>query len=184
MSDQRALAGPPGVDDSSAPAVAHALRTRVARFVHRPATVVGGAMLVALMLLTVADVVLRFALGRPIRGTFELTELAMVAVALLGLGYAQHLGEHITIGLLYERLPAGWRRALDVLAGLTSLLLTVAITWQLGRHFGRMRDSGEVTAVLGLPVYPVVSMAVVGFALFAVALLSGLVGSIRRAKGG
>jgi TRAP-type C4-dicarboxylate transport system permease small subunit len=147
------------------------MRERLAAYLYRPAALTGGVILVAAMLLTVLDVVLRHTLNAPLRGIFELTELAMAGIAFLGLAHAQHLGEHITIDLLYERLPPAGRRALDRLSRLVSLVVAGAITWQLLGYLGRMRASGEVTGVLGLPVYPAVGLAGAGFGLFALALL-------------
>jgi TRAP-type C4-dicarboxylate transport system permease small subunit len=147
------------------------MRERLAERLYRTAALTGGVALVAAMLLTVLDVVLRHTLNAPLRGTFELTELAMAGIAFLGLAHAQHLGEHITIDLLYERLPPSGRRALDRLSRLVSLLVAGTVTWQLLGYLGRMRASGETTGVLGLPVYPAVGLAGAGFGLFALALL-------------
>jgi TRAP-type C4-dicarboxylate transport system permease small subunit len=151
------------------------VRERLAARLYRPAALLGGAILVAVLLLTVLDVVLRRTRGAAVPGVFELTELAMAAIAFLGLAQAQQRGEHIAIDLLYERLPPAGRRGLDGLGHLVSLLVAGAVAWQLLVHLHRVRAGGEVTAVLGLPVYPAVALAAAGFGLFALALLADLV---------
>jgi TRAP-type C4-dicarboxylate transport system permease small subunit len=151
----------------------------MAEYLHRPAALTGGVVLVAAMLLTVADVALRRTLNAPLRGAFELTELAMAGIAFLGLAHTQHLGEHITIDLLYERLPRSGRLALDRLSRLVSLVVAGAVTWQLLGYAGRVRAGGEVSGVLGLPVYPAVALACAGFGLFTLALLGDLLGEGR-----
>jgi TRAP-type transport system small permease protein len=157
------------------------MRERLAERLYRSAALAGGVVLVAVMLLTVLDVALRHTLNAPLAGAYELTELAMAAIAFLGLAHAQHLGEHITIDLLYERLPPFGRRALDGLSRLVSSLVAGAVTWQLLGYLGRMQASGEVTGVLGLPVYPAVGLAGAGFGLFTLALLGDLLaGGYRR----
>ena len=138
------------------------------------ATLTGGAMLVAVALLTVLDVALRYALNRPLPGTFELTQLAMSGIAFLGLGQAQRRGQHITIDLLYEGAPPAARRGMDGLAGLVSLLVAGAVSWRLLETMLRTRAGGEVTGVLSLPLYPAIGVAGAGFALFVLALLVGL----------
>ncbi len=147
------------------------MRERLAERLYRSAALTGGVVLVAAMLRTVLDVALRHTLNAPLRGTFELTEQAMAGIAFLGLAHAQFLGEHITIDLLYERLSPAGRLVLDRLSRLVSPLVAGVVTWQLLGYFGRMRVSGEVTGVLGLPVYPAVGLAGAGFALFTLALL-------------
>jgi TRAP-type C4-dicarboxylate transport system permease small subunit len=141
------------------------------RWALRPASWVGGAILAALVPLTVLDVVLRYALNAPIRGTFELTQLAMVGVAFLGLGEAQARAEHITIDLLYERLSFSSRRMLDRFARLASLLMTLAIAWQLIAYSLRLRTDQEASGVLGVQLSFIVAVAAVGFGVFALALM-------------
>ena len=65
---------------------------------------------------------------------------------------------------------------MDALAALVSLLVAGAVTWRLLETMLRTRAGGEVTGVLGLPLYPAVGVAGAGFALFALALLVGLTG--------
>jgi TRAP-type transport system small permease protein len=149
------------------------VQTQLMRALLAGATLAGGAMLLAVALLTVLDVSLRYALNRPLPGTFELTQLAMSGIAFLGLGQAQQRGQHITIDLLYERAPQA-RRALDACAGLVSLLVAGTITWRLLETLIRTRAGGEVTGVLNLPLYPAIGVAGAGFGLFVLALLAGL----------
>jgi TRAP-type transport system small permease protein len=137
----------------------------------RPSALLGGAILAALVPLTVLDVGLRYVLNAPIRGTFELTQLAMVGVTFLGLGEAQARTEHITIDLIYEHLGERGRWLLDRVARLVSLVLAIAIGWQLVVYAARVRADQEVSGVLGLPLYLAVGVAAGGFVLFALALL-------------
>jgi TRAP-type C4-dicarboxylate transport system permease small subunit len=153
----------------------------LARYLYRPAAVVGGLCLLAITLLTVLDVALRHVLGAPVPGVFEMTELAMIGIVFLGLGEAQHRRQHITIDLIYDRAPPPVRRMLDVLAltGTASLVLLVA--WQLVTHLERVRVGGEVMGVLGLPIYPAVAVAGVGFGLFGLASMADLVTALGAA---
>jgi TRAP-type C4-dicarboxylate transport system permease small subunit len=143
----------------------------MSRSLLHPAALVGGVILVALVPLTVLDVALRYAFNAPLRGTFELTQLAMVGVAFLGLAEAQTRAEHITIDLLYERLGRTSRRLLDHFARLVSLLVTGAVAWQLTGHALRLQADREVSGVLAVPLFIAVGVAAVGFGLFALALL-------------
>jgi TRAP-type transport system small permease protein len=131
----------------------------------------GGLILVGVMLLTVVDVALRYLLHAPLRGVFELTELAMVGTVFLGLGQAQQHRQHIINDLAYEPASPRVRGALDRLSRLVSAAVVLLVTWQLGVLALRMRADHDVTGVLGLPVYATVAVALVGFALYALALL-------------
>ena len=61
----------------------------------------------AMMCLTTADALSRYALNSPILGALELTEkYLMVAAIFLGLSYAYRGGLFIRVTLLVDRLPA------------------------------------------------------------------------------
>jgi TRAP-type C4-dicarboxylate transport system permease small subunit len=136
----------------------------------RSAALVGSLVLGALAPLTALDVALRYFLNAPIRGAFELTELAMVGVIFLGLGEAQLRREHITIDLVHERLGPRGRRALDRCARLVSLLTVATLAWQLSAYMLRVQVEREVSGVLAVPTHLAVAVAAIGSALFAVAL--------------
>lgn len=132
---------------------------------------VSAVALLAVMLLTVADVAGRWLLNRPVQGTVELTQLALVAIVFLALGRVEDRGEHIAIDLVVDRLPQQWRRAVRVVAGLVSVLVLALVTWQLYEFAGRMRAGDHVTGVLAVPIYPVALLAVAGALAYALAAM-------------
>ncbi len=145
---------------------------------------ISGVVLVAIMMITVVDVVSRWLLNQPVEGTVELTGLAMVVIVFLALGGAEHHGGHISIDLVFERLPKRWRRALQIFVGLVSFLLLMVIAWQLYIYAGRLEAGGYITGrpVLGLvrvPTYPLAFVAVAGILAYALAVLSNVVALIR-----
>jgi TRAP-type C4-dicarboxylate transport system permease small subunit len=107
-------------------------------------------------------------LNAPVRGALELTDIAMVGIAFLGLAQAQH----ITIDLVYEQLPIQAQHVLDRLGQAMSVTLSALVTWQLVMYMLRTQKDHEVTAVLALPLHAAVAVAVIGFALFACATWS------------
>ena len=146
---------------------------RVARLAFASAAALAGVALVGVMVLTVLDFSLRFSFNAPIPGTFELTELAMIGIAFLGLGQAQQRQQHITIDLLYELLGRFGRQVIDRAARAVCLLLALVTAWQLWAYLLRARADAEVSGVLRVPLFVVVGAALVGFGLYAVALFVG-----------
>ena len=65
-----------------------------------------------MMVLTFADVVARYLLNRPIRGVFEVTELALLVLIFAGLPLVSHADEHVTMDFIDRILPAALLRAL------------------------------------------------------------------------
>src|SRR5712672_910826 len=89
----------------------------------------------AMMCLTSADALSRYAFNRPILGAFEITEkYLMVAAIFLGLSYAYRGGVFIRVTFLVDRLPGRFKFVADYVAHAISLftcfVLLLATTQQ------------------------------------------------------
>jgi len=106
--------------------------------------------LAAMMLLTVADVVLRAVANKPIRGVVELVELLLACTFFLALPATFLRDEHIVVDLLDTRALrlVPWLKRFS--AGLAAVMLGI-ITWQ---GWIAARDTlvfHDVTSDLSLP---------------------------------
>jgi TRAP-type C4-dicarboxylate transport system permease small subunit len=115
-----------------------------------------GICLVALALLTLADVIGRYVLNYSIVGAVEITEMLMVGIIFAGIVLATLAREHVTVDLVTLHMDGALRRvqktASNLLATGISLLLAAA-TWTQAES---ARDFGDQTTMLGLPLAPVV----------------------------
>lgn len=110
----------------------------------------GALCIAAMLLLTVADVLLRDLAGRPIHGTFEVVELLLAGAVFLALPAAFLREEHIVVDIVDYRAP----RAVPMLrrlAGAAAIAILATMLWQavLAAH-----DSwvfGDVTMDLSWP---------------------------------
>jgi TRAP-type C4-dicarboxylate transport system permease small subunit len=116
---------------------------------------IAGAALAFLMLLTVADVVLRI-FGRPIVGTYELVAVSGAVAIGLSLPITSWLRGHIYVDSFVERLPRVPRAVVAVATRLLVLGLFFLIGLNLIRYALALRAAGEVTPTLRVPFYPVV----------------------------
>jgi TRAP-type C4-dicarboxylate transport system permease small subunit len=115
---------------------------------------VAGAALAALMLLTIADVVLRI-LGRPIVGTYELVAQGGAIAIGLSLPLTSWVRGHIYVDSLTSRLPRVPRAVLNIVTRLLVLALFFLIGWNLIKYALDLRRAGEVTPTLRFPFFPV-----------------------------
>lgn len=127
------------------------------------------ALIVFVMLLTtVADIVLRHAIQRPIPGVFEYSEVGLVIIVFLGLPYTMQVGGHVVIDSLTSRLPERWRRGVEAVALAVTLPFVV---WLAVASVGvavESFQSGEVKyGVIQAPVWPARIAVPVGSALLA-----------------
>ena len=115
---------------------------------------VAALSMVALALLTLFDVLGRYAFNVPVVGAVELTEMLMVGVIFSGIVLATLQREHVTVDLLATGLG---RRGLRVQRAFSQLLATGisallgATTWNQALS---SLDYGDRTTMLGLPLAP------------------------------
>lgn len=146
---------------------------RIARAISRLATAaayIAGAVLVALMGLTTVDVAGRYFLNRPLEGVFDLTHFAVLIMVYFGLAQCELRGDHVSIELLYDRLPAVAQRVLGRLTSLAGCVLFAVIAWRLAVQSVDIRQFGETSQLMGIPLFPLYWAASAGAALFALVM--------------
>ncbi|MCF8199492.1 MAG: TRAP transporter small permease [Sulfuritalea sp.] len=132
---------------------------RFAGFVQRADGLFGliaALILVAIMLLTCADVIGRYFLNKPVPGAFEITELAMGALIFVSLPLVTLRREHVTVDLLAHLVPKGFRVIQLLVLDLLSIACVGVIGWRVWLKAVEMGSSGETTATLEIAVYPLV----------------------------
>jgi TRAP-type transport system small permease protein len=103
-----------------------------------------------MMLLTVADVVLRSAFNTPIRGTYELIELLLTCTFFVALPAVFLRDEHIVVNVIDNLAPRCVPALKRVAEGLAVAVLAV-MAWQGWIAAGDTLVFHDVTADLGLP---------------------------------
>lgn len=139
----------------------------------------GALVLAAMMVMTFADVVGRYAFNRPIVGIVEMTEMCMGLIVFLGLTFTTRAGGHIAVDIVTSRLPAGWRRRLELVAHLASTLIVALMSWQLWRMAADTVSDNLLTQVWELPVYPVAYVMAAASTLVVVPLVMQALRSLR-----
>lgn len=83
-----------------------------------------------MMIVMVIEVFLRYAVGQPLGWNISLIEnFLMPGLVFLGLPYAYSVGAHVAAGMIYDRLPQGWRRGLDRVARLFLIVCAVFLAY-------------------------------------------------------
>ena len=120
----------------------------------RADAILGGAasaVLLAMMLLTVVDVVGRYVLNRPVRGAFEVTELMLVVLIFAGLPLVSYGDEHAVMDFVDRLLgPDAQRvlwRAIQVACGAFMFLLAWLL-WGKADRIWAYRDATDVLRIV------------------------------------
>lgn len=87
-------------------------------------------LLFFMMILGTADVMGRYIFNRPILGTFEIFEILLPAIVLLGLGYTQENRAHVRMELLISRLSVRTQTILNLITNGCALLISILILWR------------------------------------------------------
>lgn len=141
----------------------------------RPASValhsVGAAVIGLMMLLTAADVALRYAFNRPITGSFDLTVYMMAIVVAFGIANCAVKKGHVKVELVISRLP---QRAQVIVGSITSFIslgLFSLITWQCFMNMKLLFATKLTSSVLLIPVFPFAGVVGIGSACLTLVLL-------------
>jgi TRAP-type C4-dicarboxylate transport system permease small subunit len=126
----------------------------IVRALSRTLNIVSGAALTFMMLLTVADVLLR-AGGHPIVGTYEISALCLGLVIAFGIPQVSLDKGHVYMEFLLEKFTKRGKDMMNILTRILCLILFAFIGVNLFNVGAGFRASGEVTATIQLPFYPV-----------------------------
>jgi TRAP-type C4-dicarboxylate transport system permease small subunit len=113
-----------------------------------------GIVLFLMMLLTVADVILR-TFGTAIVGTYELVSVAGAIVIGFSLPQTTAKSGHVNVDFLIEGRSDSVRNAFFVITRILGILLFALLCYYLYRKGVYLRNSGQVSLTLHVPQYPV-----------------------------
>jgi TRAP-type transport system small permease protein len=152
----------------------------IIKSISRIASIAGMIVLVLMMLLTVADVFLRFAFRRPILGSTELTEYMMVFLS-LGMAWCLLQGKSIRMDMIVERFSARGQASIDSITYIISLGILVLMTWHMFTEGIAIRSMMLTSSTLRIPTYPFYWVFSLGLLIFSLAVLINLVKSLTKA---
>jgi len=113
-----------------------------------------GITLTFMMLITVAEVILRY-LGRPITGAYELVTFSAAVTIGFSLPFTSWTRGHIYMDFLILKLPKQRMNFIIVLTRLLTLFLFTGTGIFLFKKGIYLHKSGEVSITLKVPFYPI-----------------------------
>ncbi len=141
--------------------------------------VIAGTALTIIVFLTTADVIGR-AFGYPILGTYEI-------VGILGgvvIGFVTPITSwrrgHVFVDFLTLKVGQKGKNGIDIITRAVAIALFLVVGGSIMKIAANLREAGEVSATIELPLYPIAYA--VGAALFVLAFV--LFCDILKIKGG
>ncbi len=115
---------------------------------------ISSVALVFIMVLTVADVILRI-FKRPITGTYEIVGLLGAVVIGFGIPITSWIRGHIYVDFLTQKFPQGRRNVINIFTRLLGIGLFFVAGWNLIIVGTDLYLKGEVSLTRQLPFYPI-----------------------------
>lgn len=159
--------------------VYHNFERAVSRISH-VANNAGACVLVMMMCLVTMDVLLRYAVNRPVKGAFELVEFMMVSVTCLGMAYTGIKKGHVAVELLVSRFSPRVQAIFDSFNWFVSMGLFFLISWKAIVHAKVIWDSGLISSILSVPVFPFLFVLALGSGLLCLVFLVDFIHSVSR----
>lgn len=144
---------------------------RATRLAVTTAAYIAGIVLLALMLLTAADVGGRYFFNSPITGVFDITHFAVLVMAFLGLAYCGFENGHVAIDIFYKRLKPRAARMLNRFINLAGSVLFGLIAWRTMVQSVDVKEFNEASQLILIPFYPFYYVLALGAALFAAVMI-------------
>lgn len=152
----------------------------IIRSVSRVMSLVGMAILVVMMMLTVFDVFLRYAFRRPILGSTEITEYLMVCLA-LGMAWCLLKGRSIKMDLILGRFPLRVQAITDSITYIITFGVLVIITWRTLTETLNAQRTFFMSTILRIPAYPFYGALTLALVMFCLAMLVSLIHNVVKA---
>lgn len=154
------------------------ISTTIIHGASRIAGIVATVFVMAIMVLTVSDVLLRFFVNRPIPGSVELCQYFIVVGGFLGLAWCAMKGGHVKVDMVVDLLSPRFKSVADFINGIIALSVVPLAAWQLIAHARVVQLERITSDNLEIPAYPFYAMAGLGFGLLALVMIVLLINSL------
>lgn len=141
-----------------------ALGWRVANALQHAQARLAAIALVAMMLVTVADVVLRYLFNSPVHGSYEIVEATLVVFVFFGIAAGFFRRANIVIDVIDHLAGPRLVSALKWVADLLSLIVLVVLAWAMIGQAVQAYEYGDRKLELSLPIYILWVFALAGMA--------------------
>jgi TRAP-type C4-dicarboxylate transport system permease small subunit len=146
---------------------------KISRILNRTFVLIAGAFMVAMILITCANIFLRI-VWVPIKGTFELMGFFGAVATALVLGHTQLKKAHISVDILVNGFSPRIRTVFNGVNYLICMIFFAVLGWQISRLATTLWKTGEVTETLRIVYYPFTYGVALGCFLLALVLLVDL----------
>lgn len=130
------------------------------------------------MMFMISYIAISRSIGYPVKGDIELVQFVMLLLIVTSLAYTEKLNAHVTIDLIFHKLPTKIQTLLTYLAQLLVLAFCIVISWTFLVNL----DANASSSVLKISFYPFRVMIVVGFIAWGLMILKKIVADLTKSN--
>ena len=146
---------------------------------------IAAAALALMVLVTFANVIGRYLLGMPLKGSVEMVEATMVVAVFFSLAYTETLHGHVSMDEVVARFPRRARAVILSIMYFAAAAFFFVVAWRDGLlAVSYMRPIVRVTDVLHIPMGPFIFVIAMGAVIFGLQLLLNGLRPVHASDGG
>jgi TRAP-type C4-dicarboxylate transport system permease small subunit len=143
----------------------------------------GGVVLVAMTGMSVVSIAGRTVLSRPLAGDFELVQVGCAVAVAAFLPYCQLRRGNIIVDFFTVRAGPRVQAALDALGALLLVAVMALLAWRTAAGMLTVKAAGEITMIVGFPVWLGYAAIVPSLALTALVGLATALEALKASRG-
>lgn len=126
--------------------------------------IVAGSVLVMAGLMS-AHVIVNLFFNQGIPGTYEVTEMLIVLMTFVGVGYAARCARHISMSAIYDQLGGRLRKALLIVICVGTAALMFYFAYKSAQYVWVLHERGRTSSSLHVPLWIINTALPIGFTL-------------------
>lgn len=129
--------------------------------------------IVFMALVIIANVIGRYFFRKPILGTVEIVEMAMIIIVFLAISFTDLYSGHVNVDILISKFPKPIQKTIAIVTNSLCLIIVGILTYKsFANAIDYIKTPGEVTSLLEIPLSPFRFIVAVGFLLLFFNLLT------------
>jgi TRAP-type C4-dicarboxylate transport system permease small subunit len=157
---------------------------KMVQSVSRVMNMVAGGVLAAMMMLTVADVFLRYFFRRPILGATEITENMMVCLTFFALAWCAVQYSHLKVDLVVSFFSPRVQAVVDSITSFAGLVMVALIAWRSFMEAIAVEQLHIVSSLVRIPAFPFYFVISLGCALLCLVMATHVIQHMEKAVRG
>ena len=114
---------------------------------------------------SIANVISRNLWGHSFSFAEEVSQILMVLITFVGIGYGVRHARHIRMSAVYDQLKGRARKTLMMIVSLGTGILLMVLAWYAVQYVVGVYRAGSVTPAMRIPLYLIYAWVPIGFVI-------------------